>query len=104
LGVDDRIVDVGEDLELVGDPGVIAIARQAVADAAVASLRLDERLDHRVIGRLLANPAVGKDAHAPSLAAATGGAQCRCLSTARSTKKLAGMLAQAQFDVGSAHG
>ena len=59
LGVDDRIVDVGEDLELVGDARVIAVGRQAVADAALAPLRLDERLDHAVALRLLANPAVG---------------------------------------------
>ena len=63
LGVDDRIVDIGENLELVGDARVIAVGRQAVADAALAALRLDERLDHRVLLRLLANPAVGENGH-----------------------------------------
>ena len=48
LGVDDRRIDVGEDLELVGDARVIAVGGEAVADAAVAALRLDERLDHAV--------------------------------------------------------
>src|SRR4029453_3144439 len=43
LGVDDRRIDVGEDLELVGDPRVIAVGRQAVAYAALAPLRLTER-------------------------------------------------------------
>jgi hypothetical protein len=39
LGVDDRVVDVGEDLELVGDAGVVAVGRQAVADQSLALLR-----------------------------------------------------------------
>src|SRR6185503_20654831 len=63
LGVDDRRIDVGEDLELVGDARVIAVGGEAVADAALAPLRFDERLDHAVRLGLLANPAVGKDAH-----------------------------------------
>ena len=63
LGVDDRRIDIGEDLELVGDARVIAVGGQAVADAAVAPLRFDERLDHAAGLGLLANPAVGKDAH-----------------------------------------
>ena len=48
LGVDDRAVDIGEDLELVGDARVIAVGGEAVADAALAPLRFDERLDHAV--------------------------------------------------------
>ena len=67
LGVDQRVVDVGEDLELVGDARVIAVGRQAVADAALAALALDERLDHAVLLRLLANPAVGQNRHAECL-------------------------------------
>jgi hypothetical protein len=63
LWVDERIVDVCEDLELVGDARVIAVARQPVADAALPPLRLDERLDHAVFLRLLANPAVGQNRH-----------------------------------------
>src|SRR4030095_11874365 len=68
LGVDGRAVDVGENLEFVGDSRVITVGRQAVADAALAPLRLDERLDHAVIEGLVANPAVRLDGHAVWLA------------------------------------
>jgi hypothetical protein len=42
LGVDHRRIDVGENLELVRDARVIAVARQAIADAPVAALRFDK--------------------------------------------------------------
>ena len=42
---------------------VVAVAGQAVADHAVALLRLDERLDHAVVLRHPADPAVGHDGH-----------------------------------------
>src|SRR5205085_3966027 len=58
---------IGEDLEVVGDASVIAVTRQAVADAALAPLRLDERLNHAVLLRLFANPAVGQNRHAECL-------------------------------------
>src|SRR5690606_7587730 len=58
LGVDHCAVDVGEDLELVGHPRVVAIARPAVGDAPLAALGLYERLDHAAAARLVANPAV----------------------------------------------
>ncbi len=49
LGVDDGAVDVGEDAEFVGHPGVVAVAGQAVADDALALLRVDEGFDHGVV-------------------------------------------------------
>src|SRR6218665_2157105 len=63
LGIDHRAVDVREDLELVGDAGVIAVGGEAIGDAALAALRFHERLDHAVALRLLANPFVGENAH-----------------------------------------
>jgi hypothetical protein len=71
LRVDGRAVDVGEDLEFVGDPRVIAVGRQAIADAAFAPLRLDEWFDHAVIKGLVANPAIGLDGHGVWLATVT---------------------------------
>src|SRR3546814_504162 len=69
LGIDDRAVDIGEDLELVGNARVIAVGGEAVADAAVAALRLDERFDHALRLGGFANPAVGKNGHACLLSA-----------------------------------
>ena len=63
FGVDHRAVDVGKNLELVGDAGVIAIRRQAIADASVAALRLDKGFNHGVSFGLFADPDVGKDGH-----------------------------------------
>ena len=63
LGVDNRGINIGEDLELVRDAGVVAVAGQTVADNAVTLLRLDERLDHAVVLRHLADPAIGQDGH-----------------------------------------
>ena len=63
LWIDGCRVHVREDLEFVGDARVIAVGRQPVADAALAPLRLDERLDHAVGLGLLANPAVGQNRH-----------------------------------------
>ena len=63
FGVDDDAVDIGEDLELVRHPGVIAIGGQAVADAAVALLRFDKGVRSCARGGGLADPAVGQDGH-----------------------------------------
>src|SRR6476469_1995113 len=49
LGIDDGAVDVGEDLELVSHPDVVAIRRQPVRDDALAYLPVLERLDHPVL-------------------------------------------------------
>src|SRR5690606_21138317 len=64
LGVDHGIVDIGEDLELVGHPGVVAVGAESIGDAAIAPLRLDERLDHAFGLRLLADPFVAENCHA----------------------------------------
>jgi hypothetical protein len=58
LGIDHRRIDIGEDLELVGDARVIAVGGEAVADAALAALRLDKGLDHARCEGVFANPAV----------------------------------------------
>jgi hypothetical protein len=63
LGIDDGIVDIGEQLELVGNARVIAVARQAVADRPLAALPVLERLDHPMFERLRPNPLVRHDAH-----------------------------------------
>src|ERR1700691_2722517 len=63
LGIDHRGINIGEDLELVRDAGVIAVAGQAVADNPVTLLRLDERLNHAVVLRHPADPAIGQDGH-----------------------------------------
>src|SRR5690606_11507281 len=68
LGIDDGRVDVGEHLELARAAHVVAVARGAVADDALAPGLLDlsrlEGLDHalRALGHA-ADPAVGLDAH-----------------------------------------
>ena len=58
LGVDDGGVDVGKDLELVGDAEVVAVGGESVGDDAFADLFLAERDDHLVVDCLLADPAV----------------------------------------------
>ena len=63
LRIDDGVVDVGEDLELVGDADVVAVRRHAVRDDAGARLALDERLDHPVLERHALDPRVGFDGH-----------------------------------------
>ena len=72
LRVDHRRVDVGEDLELVGDPDVVAVGRDAVGDHALAHLLLLERLDHPVLLAHLADPVVGLDRHAQLLQVRSG--------------------------------
>jgi len=69
LRVDDRRVDVGEDLELTRAAHVVAVAGRAIADDAVAvggmlDLAGLERFDHCLRLRHLADPAVAFDAHA----------------------------------------
>ena len=63
LRVDHGVVDVGEDLELVGDADVVAVRRQPVRHDALADLTVLERLDHAVLERHLPDPAVGFDGH-----------------------------------------
>src|SRR5262249_48185133 len=58
LGIDHRVVDVREDLELVGDADVVAVGRKPVRDYAGSHLVVDKRLDHPVLERHLADPAV----------------------------------------------
>src|SRR3546814_20487273 len=67
LRVDDRVVDIGEDFEIVRNPRVIAIGGEAVADRPLALLTIDERLDHPVLERALADPLVRHDCHQPRL-------------------------------------
>ena len=64
LGIDDGAVDVGEDLELVGDAQVVAVGGETVGDDAFADLLLREGVDHIVLGGHLADPAVTLDGHA----------------------------------------
>ena len=67
LGVDHRAVHVGENLELIGNPEVIAVAREAIADDAAmvggADLTIDEGFDHPMLLGHLADPAVGTNGH-----------------------------------------
>jgi hypothetical protein len=52
-----------QDLEFVSYAGVVAVGGQAVADHALALLCLDKGLDHAVLLRHLADPAIGHDGH-----------------------------------------
>ncbi len=63
LGIDDGRINVGENLKLVGDANVVAVRRNSVADDAFANLAVGERLDHLVIERHFANPAVWLNGH-----------------------------------------
>src|SRR3954447_7467874 len=63
LRIDDRVVDVGEDLELVADADVVAVGGDAVGDHAGADLIVDEGLDHLVLPRHPLDPAIRLDAH-----------------------------------------
>ena len=63
FGIDHGVVDVREDLELVGDADVVAVRRQPVRDDAGAHLAILERLDHAVLARHLLDPPVGLDGH-----------------------------------------
>ena len=63
LGVDQRVVDVGEDAELGRHARVVAVGRQPVGDHALAGLPVDERLDHAVRSRHLADPSIRHDRH-----------------------------------------
>src|SRR5207342_788713 len=77
LGVDDRRVDVGEDLEFARAAHVVAVAGGSVADDAVAvggglDLAGFERLDHALLFGHATDPAVGLDAHAGTGSGAIG--------------------------------
>ncbi len=63
LGIDDGAVDVGEDLEFVGDAQVVAVGREPEGDDAFADLLLREGIDHIVLGGHFADPAVTLDGH-----------------------------------------
>src|SRR5207237_1831849 len=88
LGVDDRRVDVGEDLEFARAADVVAVARRAVGDdlvaARLAHLTRLERFDHAGRLRHPADPFVGLDQHLSLLIARAGGSRYsgrRCLET-----------------------
>ena len=78
FGIDDGAVDVGEQLEFVRAADVVAVAGGAVGHDAATVHLLDvarlERLDHAVLLRHAADPAVGFDAHRASV-------RCSCEST-----------------------
>src|SRR5206468_7190828 len=61
LWIDDGVVDVGEDLELVGDPEVVAVGRDAVGDHTGADLPLLEGLDHALLEGHVPDPPVALD-------------------------------------------
>ena len=63
FGIDDGVVDVGEDLELVADADVVAVGRHAVGDDALPHLIVHERLDHLVLARHAGDPRIGFDGH-----------------------------------------
>ena len=65
LRIDDGRVDVGEDLELVGDAKVVAVGRQTIRDHAFAHLRLGEGVDHVVFFGHFADPAVALEHGTP---------------------------------------
>ena len=73
LRVDDGGVDVGEDLELIGDAEVVAVGGESVGDDAFANLLLAEGLDHLVVDCLLADPAVALNGHACGVLLSWGG-------------------------------
>ena len=65
-------MDIGEDLELVRYPEVIAVALDSVRDGSLdlsgfidtfANLLGGERGNHFMLGRHAANPAIGLDTH-----------------------------------------
>src|SRR6266849_2012301 len=61
LRIDEGVVDVREDLELVGDPEVIAVGRHPVRDHPRADLALLEGLDHVLLERHPPDPAIALD-------------------------------------------
>jgi hypothetical protein len=63
LGIDDRAIDIGEDLELAADASVVAVGGETVGDHPLARLLLDEGLDHAVLLRHVADPFVRQNRH-----------------------------------------
>src|SRR6266542_1406582 len=61
LRIDEGVVDVREDLELVGDPEIVAVGGQAVRDHTGADLPLLEGLDHPPLEGLRPDPPVTLD-------------------------------------------
>src|SRR5271170_4259913 len=61
--VNDGAVDIGKDLELVGDPKVIAVGRKPIGNYPFADLFFTERLDHAVLQSLLTDPTITLDGH-----------------------------------------
>src|SRR5882724_10742939 len=66
LGIDEGVVDVGEDLELVGDTQVVSVGGDAVRDHPLADLPVLERLDHALLEGHLFDPPIAFD-HVRSL-------------------------------------
>ena len=73
LGVDHRAVDIGEDLELVGNAEVITVTGKTVADEAAViggtDLTFGEGFDHPLFQGHFADPAVGADGHSGGIEA-----------------------------------
>src|SRR4030066_56730 len=63
LGVHDGGVHVGEDLELVRHPDVVAVGGYAVGDGTLAHLLLDQGLDHAMLAGPSPDPMVRLESH-----------------------------------------
>jgi hypothetical protein len=63
FGVDNGGVDVGEDLEFVGDAQIVPVRGDAVRDYAFTHLAVIERTDHSMFLGHAADPAVTFDCH-----------------------------------------
>ena len=63
LGIHHRRIHIGEDLELVRDPGVVTVRRHAVGDRAFAVLTIGKRRYHTVLHRHLSDPGVRQYGH-----------------------------------------
>src|ERR1017187_707313 len=64
LRIDNGAVDVGKDIELVGNPQIVAVGGQSVRDDPLPHLLFAEWIDHALQG-LLSNPAIALDCHDP---------------------------------------
>src|SRR5690606_16122146 len=69
--IDSGRIDIGEYLELIGNPGVVAIGGKTIGDGAFALLAFDKRLDHLHVLRRLPDPFVRHNCHGSSLSAQT---------------------------------
>jgi len=64
--VDDRGVDIGEDLKLIRDADIVAIRGYAEGNDALAHLVIDERLDHAMLLCHFADPMIWFNSHSSS--------------------------------------